>query len=64
MIRSGVDPALLDEVVSWREDDLWFWSLEAFVIYALAAADRAGVSVATVCERLAVRHGVELVSVG
>jgi hypothetical protein len=33
MVRAGVDPGLLDEVIWWRTDDLWFWALEALVIY-------------------------------
>ncbi len=60
MMRGGVDPALLDEAARWREDDLWWWSLEALVIYIRAAAERADVSVADVCGRIARRHGVDL----
>ena len=60
MIRGGVDPALIDNAAWWREDDLWFWALEAFVIYARAAGDRADVPVAEVCQRLAERHGLDL----
>jgi hypothetical protein len=62
MIRGGVDPALLDEAACWREDDLWFWSLEALVVYVRAASERAGVSVAVLCHRLAQRRGIELVA--
>jgi hypothetical protein len=60
MIRAGVDPALLEEVGWWREDDLWFWSLEALVLYLRAASERSGASVSDVCQRIARRHGVEL----
>jgi hypothetical protein len=60
MIRGGVDPGLLDEVVWWNTDDLWFWSLEALVTYICAATDRIGEPVVTVCERIAARRGVEL----
>jgi hypothetical protein len=62
MIRAGVDPGLLDEVIEWQSDDLWVWALDALVVYARAAADRLGVPVAEVCERLARRHGVDLVA--
>jgi len=59
MLRGGVDPGLLDEVVWWQTDDLWFWSLEALVTYIRVAADRTGEPVAVVCERIAARHGAE-----
>jgi len=59
MIRAGVDPALLDEVIGWQSDDLWVWALDALVVYVRAAADRLGVPVAEVCERLARRHDVD-----
>ncbi len=55
MIRGGVDPALLDEAAWWQEDDLWWWSLEALVIYIRAAAERAGVPVQELCDRIAQR---------
>jgi hypothetical protein len=64
MLRGGVDPALLDEVAFWREDDLWFWSLEALVIYVRAASERAGMSVSELCGRLARRHQIELAPSG
>ena len=60
MIRAGVDPGLLDEVIWWQSDDLWVWSLDALAVYVRVAADRTGVTVAEVCERLAQRHGVDL----
>jgi hypothetical protein len=60
MIRGGVDPALLDEAAWWEQDDLWWWSLEALVIYVRAAAERAGVPVPELCERIAHRHGINL----
>ena len=41
MLHGGVDPGLLDEVQWWRSDDLWYWSLEALVVYVRVAADRA-----------------------
>ena len=60
MIRGGVDPALLDEAAWWQQDDLWWWSLEALIIYVRAAAERAGVPVPELCERIAHRHGMNL----
>jgi hypothetical protein len=63
MIRAGVDPGLLDEVVWWRTDDLWFWALEALVTYVRAAAERTGESVPFVCGRIASRHDVQLAAV-
>ena len=60
MIRAGVDPDLLGEVYWWQTDDLWMWALDALVLYVRAAADRTGEPVASPCQRLAARHGVEL----
>jgi hypothetical protein len=60
MLRAGVDPGLLDEVIWWQSDDLWVWALDALAVYTRVAAERAGVPVAEVCRRLAVRHGVDL----
>jgi hypothetical protein len=45
MIRAGVDPGLLDEVVWWRTDDLWTWILDVLVVYVRVGAERTGVSV-------------------
>jgi hypothetical protein len=60
MIRAGVDPGLLDEVVWWASDHFWFWALDALIVYARVAAERMGVPVSHVCEQLAERHGVDL----
>jgi hypothetical protein len=60
MIRAGVDPGLLDEVVWWESDDLWFWALDALIVYARVASERSGAPVSRVCEQLAERHGVDL----
>ena len=60
MIRAGVDPGLLDEVIWWRTDDLWFWALEALVIYVRAAAEHADEGVPLICGRIASCHDVEL----
>jgi hypothetical protein len=63
MIRAGVDPGLLDEVIWWRTDDLWFWALEALVVYVRAAAERTSEPVSTICGRIASRHDVQLAAV-
>jgi hypothetical protein len=60
MIRAGVDPGLLDEITWWQSDDLWVWALDALAVYVRVAADRTGVEVGEICERLARRHGVDL----
>lgn len=31
VIMQVPDPGLLDEVIWWHTDDLWFWTLEALV---------------------------------
>jgi hypothetical protein len=59
MIRAGVDPGLLDEAIWWQSHDPWVWSLDALAVYVRVAADRTGVTVAEVCERLAQRRGVD-----
>ncbi len=60
MIRAGVRPALLDEVMWWQTNDLFIWALYALVIYIRAAGERTGDTVAVVCRQLAARHGFEL----
>jgi hypothetical protein len=58
MLHGSVDPRLLDEVRWWRSDDLWFWSLEALVVYVRAAAERSGESIESVCRRIAAQRGI------
>lgn len=60
MLHGGVDPALLDEVRWWQSDDLWYWSLEALVVYVRAAADRADQSVESVCRQIADVRGISV----
>jgi len=60
MIRAGVDPGLLDEITWWQSDDLWVWALDALAVYVRLAAERTGLPIAVVCERLAQRRGVDL----
>jgi hypothetical protein len=59
MIRAGVDPGLLDEVIWWQSDDLWVWALDALAAYVRVAADRTGLTVSELCVRLAQRRGVD-----
>jgi hypothetical protein len=60
MVRAGVDPGLLDEVLWWRTDDLWFWALEALVTYVRAAAERSAETVPAICGHIASRHDLQL----
>jgi hypothetical protein len=60
MIRAGVDPGLLDDVVWWHGDDLWVWALDALAVYVRAAADHTGMSTAEICEQLAQQRSVDL----
>jgi hypothetical protein len=60
MLRAGVQPDLLGEVIWWNRDDLWVFAFYAMVIYARAAADRRGEPVAEVCQRVAARYGMEV----
>ena len=60
MMRAGVDPRLLDEVMWRRTDDLWLWALEALMTYVRAAAERTGETVPSICGRIASRHDVQL----
>jgi hypothetical protein len=60
MMRGGVGPGLLDEIVWWQTDDLWVWALDALAVYVRVAADRTGLTVADVCEWLARRQNVDL----
>jgi hypothetical protein len=36
---------LVDEVIWWRTEDLWFCALQALVIYVRAAAERSAETV-------------------
>ncbi len=60
MVRAGVDPGLLDEVLWWRTDDLRFWALEAPVTYVRAAAERSAETVPAICGQIASRHDLQL----
>lgn len=58
--RGGLNPDLLGEVSWWNSDDYWEFALYALVIYVRAAAERSELPVATVCQSIADRHGIEL----
>lgn len=60
VIRGGVEPDLLGEVVWWATDDLWLFSLYALVAYLRIAAERTGLPMSTLCERIAQRQGAQL----
>jgi hypothetical protein len=60
MVRAGVEPGLLDEMIWWRTDHLRFWALEALVIYVRAAAECRAETVPAICGRIAGRHDVRL----
>ncbi len=60
MVRAGVDPALDDTVSWWHANDLWLWALQAVVVYARAAAEHTGTTVADICGRVAARHDIAL----
>jgi hypothetical protein len=60
MIRGGVYPDLPGEVGWWHNDDLWFYSLFALVIYLRIAAERSERSFEEVARALAAQRGVVL----
>jgi hypothetical protein len=51
---------LLDGLIRWRTDDLWFWALQALVTYVWAAAECSAETVPAICGRIASRHDVQL----
>ena len=51
-LRGGVHPDLLGEAGQW-EPKLWTYAVSAVVLYSRAAADRTGLSVAELAQRLA-----------
>jgi hypothetical protein len=59
-VGGGLEPDLLDEVMWWQADDYWRYALYAAVALIRAAADRRGISVAQLAERLAEGEGVAL----
>ena len=59
-VRGGLEPDLLDEVTWWRADDYWRYALYAAVALIRAGAERQGVTIAQMVERLADRTGVTL----
>lgn len=59
MIRAGVRPDLLGEVIWWPGDDFWLFALYALVIYIRAAGDSTGDGAAEVARRIAARRQVQ-----
>jgi hypothetical protein len=64
MIRAGLRPDLLGEVIGWSSDNLWVYAFFALVIYLRVAAARTGRPVAVLAQDLAARHGVVLTGAG
>ena len=62
MLRAGLEPDLLDEVIWWGSDNFWVFAFYALVIYLRAAADRNGELVSDLCATVADKHAVELVA--
>ena len=61
MIRAGVQPDLLDEVIWWPQDDLWRFALYALVIYVRVASERTARAPAAIAQRIAARYSVDIV---
>jgi hypothetical protein len=58
-MRGGLQPDLLNDAGLWRPR-LWTYAVFAVVIYARAAAERLGVTVAEIAQRIAAQHELEL----
>jgi hypothetical protein len=58
MTYAGVRPNLVDDVGWWKVNDFSSYAALAFVIYARAAADHAGLSVADICQRIAAKYDI------
>lgn len=54
------NPAVGDQLRFWRILDLERWAVHAVVVYARAAAEHSGHTVAQVCSAVAERHGFQL----
>lgn len=60
MIRAGLRPDLLGEVVWWSSDDLWVFSFYAFLAYLRIASARTGRPVEVVARAIAGRRAIEI----
>lgn len=58
-MRGGVQPDLLDDA-GWWNTPLWTYAVHALLIYARAAAERQGLELGQVAERLAEAHGIDV----
>lgn len=58
-LRGGLEPNLLDDA-GWWQTPLWRYACFALLIYARAAAERQGLDVRQVVDRLAAANGLEL----
>jgi hypothetical protein len=63
MRHGGVDLGRFDDVQWWRDDDLWYWSLEALAAYIRAAADRIVEPDQSVCRQIADERGITFTGV-
>jgi|tagenome__1003787_1003787.scaffolds.fasta_scaffold20581223_1 hypothetical protein len=57
-MRGGLEPDLLNDAGSWQPP-LWTYVGFAVVIFSRAAADRLGVALREIAERIAQRHGLD-----
>ena len=60
MIRAGLRPDLLGEVVWWSSDDLWIFSFYALLAYLRIASVRTGRPVEMVARAIADRRAIAL----
>jgi hypothetical protein len=60
MIRAGVYPDLVGEVIWWSSDDLWSFAFYALVAYLRVAAERTDRSVGQVASAIADRRSVTI----
>jgi hypothetical protein len=59
-MRGGLQPDLLNDAGWWQRRRLWTYAVFTVVIYARAAAERLGVPVEDIVQRIAARHDLEL----
>ncbi len=60
-MRGGLQPDLLSDA-GWWQIPLWQYAVCAVVIYSRAAAERLAAPVAEFVQRIAARHGLELIA--
>jgi hypothetical protein len=60
-MRGGLQPDLLHDA-SWWQSPLWTYAVFAVVIYVRAAAERLDVPTTEIVQRIAARHGIQLLA--